>query len=80
MTLLHLDLVYKIPFIGWSVRLLTAVFAYALLDVVGLLCGWQWFGHVAHLSGTCFGFLYAVWGQGLWIALIGAWSDAFELL
>ena len=36
-----------------------------LLDAVGLLRGWSFFAHAAHLGGALFGVWYAQWGKHL---------------
>ncbi|XP_016887409.1 presenilins-associated rhomboid-like protein, mitochondrial isoform X2 [Cynoglossus semilaevis] len=42
-----------------------ALKAIVALDTAGLLLGWQFFDHAAHLGGTMFGIWYALYGHDL---------------
>lgn len=42
--------------------------ALILIDLVGVLRGWQRFNHLAHLSGAAFGTMYYFCGLPLWNA------------
>jgi len=41
------------------------------LDICGLLAGWRYFGHAAHLGGVAFGALYFHYGPQMWKAIRG---------
>ncbi|KAH9987502.1 hypothetical protein BJV77DRAFT_905401, partial [Russula vinacea] len=40
-----------------------------LLDCIGILRGWRFFDHYAHLGGAAFGALYYTYGMGMWDAI-----------
>jgi len=37
-----------------------------LLDCIGIICGWRFFDHYAHLGGALFGVGYYMYGPQLW--------------
>jgi rhomboid-like protein len=40
-----------------------------LLDCIGILRGWRFFDHYAHLGGAAFGALYYMYGMSMWDAV-----------
>ncbi|KAI0029356.1 hypothetical protein K488DRAFT_73028 [Vararia minispora EC-137] len=52
----------------WQFDIRMAVGGILLLDLVGLLRGWRFFDHAAHLAGAAFGAWYAASGMSYWLA------------
>uniref|UniRef100_A0A914CUG9 Peptidase S54 rhomboid domain-containing protein n=1 Tax=Acrobeloides nanus TaxID=290746 RepID=A0A914CUG9_9BILA len=50
-----------LPFFDFSAQ--QGVIGIVLLDAIGLLLGWRLFDHAAHLGGSIFGILYALYGE-----------------
>lgn len=55
-----------LPFIPISIG--TGVLGFIALDIVGLIRGWRFFDHAAHLGGAAFGAMYYYYGPPFWDA------------
>jgi len=53
---------------GLTMPIQWGVSGFVLLDVIGILRGWRYFNHWAHLGGAIFGALYYAWGPSWWEA------------
>ncbi|KAJ6581486.1 hypothetical protein B0H19DRAFT_1115426 [Mycena capillaripes] len=53
-------------FIPIGIPIRVGVGALVLLDVVGLIRGWRFLDHIAHLSGAMYGLWYYLYGPRLW--------------
>ncbi|TPX39785.1 hypothetical protein SeMB42_g06252 [Synchytrium endobioticum] len=52
----------RIMFLPWRFELGDVLPALVMLDVIGLVSGWRFFDHAAHLSGVVFGYWYTLYG------------------
>lgn len=53
-----------LPFITFSAG--TAIKFIVGLDTAGVLLGWRFFDHAAHLGGAATGICWALWGNNMW--------------
>ncbi|TFK51998.1 hypothetical protein OE88DRAFT_1807883 [Heliocybe sulcata] len=51
---------------GLTLPIQWGVGGFVLLDIIGILRGWRFFNHWAHLGGAIFGGLYYAWGPSWW--------------
>ncbi|KAJ7115939.1 hypothetical protein C8R44DRAFT_793701 [Mycena epipterygia] len=56
----------QLLFIPFAIPIQYGVGGMVMLDLIGLLRGWRFFDHVAHLGGAVFGGWYYLYGPGLW--------------
>ncbi|KAJ7890568.1 hypothetical protein B0H14DRAFT_2689874 [Mycena olivaceomarginata] len=60
------DLKISLLFLPWGVPIRLGVGAMMTLDLVGIIRGWRFFDHIAHLGGALFGIWYYLYGPALW--------------
>ncbi|KAI4523299.1 hypothetical protein K525DRAFT_236954 [Schizophyllum commune Loenen D] len=51
---------------GFSMNIQTGVAGAILFDLTGIVLGWSFMAHWAHLGGALFGYLYYYYGPDLW--------------
>ncbi|KAF8524209.1 hypothetical protein JB92DRAFT_2881526 [Gautieria morchelliformis] len=51
---------------SFSIPIQTGTFGMVALDVIGIIRGWRFFDHWAHLGGAMFGVFYYIYGPRIW--------------
>ncbi|TRM65380.1 hypothetical protein BD626DRAFT_546884 [Schizophyllum amplum] len=62
---------------GLSMNIGTAVLGAVALDITGIIMGWSFMAHWAHLGGALFGFVYYHYGPAFWAdmrRIVHAWE------